>query len=109
VVQINFTGWTDDAFPSGDDAMESLKLALHDYMAYLLSSPDKVMVHCSMGLGKTGAMIAWAHIIIQLHAQKNAGVEDPKFSIFSTIRRFTSQRFGIIWTKEQYFFLYEFM
>ena len=68
MVQINFTGWTDDAFPSGDDAMESLKLALHDYMAYLLSSPDKVMVHCSMGLGKTGAMIAWAHIIIQLHA-----------------------------------------
>ena len=54
----------------------------------LTSKPEeKAIVHCSAGIGRTGTTIGLAHIISNLYAQRNAGVSDPKISVFSMIRR----------------------
>ena len=48
---------------------------------------EKALVHCSAGIGRTGTTISLLHIIINLCAQRNAGVEDPTLSVFSIVRR----------------------
>lgn len=71
---------------------------LDDFIDMILSSEsnEKALVHCSAGIGRTGTTIALLHLIISICAQKNAGVEDPAFSIFSTVRRIREQRLGMV-------------
>jgi len=48
------------------------------------------------GVGRTGTTIALAHLLIQLQAQQNAGVANPRFSIFSTVRRLRQCRVALV-------------
>jgi len=86
VVQLHYTGWPDFGVPYGP-SMASFEIMLDAFITHMISSPEKAIVHCSAGVGRTGTTIALAQIIVQLWAQKNAGVEDPRFSIFSIVRR----------------------
>jgi len=38
---------------------------------------EKSIVHCSAGIGRTGTTISLMEIIINICAQRNAGVKDP--------------------------------
>ena len=73
--------------PSGD-SMTSFQMMLEAFILRLLTSKadEKVIVHCSAGIGRTGTTICLAHNIVHLWAQRNAKVE-PKVSVFSTVRR----------------------
>ena len=63
----------------------------------LASKPEeKAIVHCSAGIGRTGTTIGLSHIIANLWAQKNNGVNDPKLSVFSSIRRLREQRYHLV-------------
>ena len=79
------------------------------YIKFLLASEgsEKAIVHCSAGIGRTGTTIALAHLITQVWAQRNGGINDPKVSIFSTVRRMREQRQGLVQTEDQYEFIYE--
>ena len=57
---------------------------------------EKAFVHCSAGIGRTGTTITLVHIIVNLCCQKNAGIEDPRLSVFSTVRRLREQRLGMV-------------
>ena len=85
VTQLHYEGWPDFGVPSGP-SMQSFNTMLDTFIHYLLSSPNKVIVHCSAGVGRTGTLIALSQIIVSLAAQKNAE-KDPRFSVFSTVRR----------------------
>jgi len=58
---------------------------------------EKVAVHCSAGVGRTGTTIALTHLIVNYYAQVNAGVE-PKLSVFSTVRRIRESRLMLVQT-----------
>lgn len=66
-------------------------------------------MHCSAGIGRTGTTLCLAHNIMQLWAQRNAGVVQPQLSVFSTVRRLREQRFGLVQMPEQYLFIYRFL
>ena len=63
----------------------------------LNSKPEeKAIVHCSAGIGRTGTTIALAHLIINICAQRNAKIADPKLSVFSVVRRLREQRLSMV-------------
>ena len=70
---------------------------------------EKAIVHCSAGIGRTGTTIGLAHLIINMYAQLNNGEEDPKLSVFSTIRRLREQRYHLVQMPEQYIFIFNFL
>jgi protein tyrosine phosphatase len=86
VVQLHYTGWPDHGVPSGE-TMDSFRIMLDEFIRFLLTKDEKAIVHCSAGVGRTGTTIVLAHLIMNLWAQKNAGIQDPKMSVFSTVRR----------------------
>jgi len=71
-----------------------------------LDSP--VVVHCSAGIGRTGAFFA-VHITLERlkkHLQEKK--EEPfKFEIFKTVLNLREQRTGMVQQPEQYRFVYE--
>ena len=69
---------------------------------------EKVIVHCSAGIGRTGTIITLMYVILLIQAQLNSGIKDPKFSIFSVVRRIREQRMGMVQMPEQYSFIYQF-
>lgn len=70
---------------------------LEHFIIMLLTSDqkEKVIVHCSAGIGRTGTTICLAHNIVHLWAQRNSQVT-PKLSVFSTVRRLREQRLGMV-------------
>ena len=113
ITQLHYSGWPDHGVPSGD-TMDSFRIMLDEFMSYQLTqhnakSDAKSIVHCSAGVGRTGTTIALAQLITHLWAQKNAGVKDPKYSVFSTVRRLRYFRFYLVQSVEQYIFIYDFM
>lgn len=90
--------------------MHQFKYMLEYFVKMLISSPphEKCVVHCSAGIGRTGTTIALAHCIMNMSALRNAG-EQPKCSVFSTVRRMREQRNGLVQMPEQYVFIYQFL
>jgi len=65
------------------------------------------VIHCSAGIGRTGTLLCLYNIYLLLNELKEAK-EEIKISIFGLVRRLREQRWGMVQTKEQYKFLYEF-
>lgn len=89
VQHLHYIGWPDHGVPSGQKNLDSFKLMI-DYFLWTILKSDasqKIIVHCSAGIGRTGTTIGLAHLILNTWAQKNEGVADPELSVFSTVRR----------------------
>lgn len=76
VRQLHYTGWPDHDVPSGD-SMASFHTMLLMFIHCLLTTDasQKLLVHCSAGVGRTGTTICLAHAIINMWAQKNQGID----------------------------------
>ena len=62
--QLHFTGWPDHGVPS-NQSLESF-MQMWEIFTYMLLTSDpteKVIVHCSAGIGRTGTTIGLAHLI----------------------------------------------
>ena len=95
VRQLHYMGWPDHGVPSGEKNLESFKLMIDYFLWTMLKSDqaEKIVVHCSAGIGRTGTTIGLAHLILNTWAQRNTGVADPQLSVFSTVRRLREQRY----------------
>lgn len=73
VQHLHYTGWPDHGVPSGQKNLESFKNMI-DYFIWTILKSDqsqKIIVHCSAGIGRTGTTIGLAHLILNTWAQKN--------------------------------------
>lgn len=72
-----------------------------------------VLVHCSAGVGRTGTFIALLNLTTELKGQLELWKENKPLtqgvSIFGTVRKLREQRWGMVFVKSQYQFLYEFL
>jgi len=57
---------------------------------------EKVIIHCSAGIGRTGTTVTLVTALINIWAQLNQGEQDPLVSIFSIVRRLREQRYGLV-------------
>jgi len=82
---------------------------LQELIGFLLNNqttPDKAIIHCSAGIGRTGTTIALAELLIGISSQLNQHALDPKVSVFSVVRRLREQRFFMVQMLEQYEFIH---
>uniref|UniRef100_A0A0B7AHF1 protein-tyrosine-phosphatase n=2 Tax=Arion vulgaris TaxID=1028688 RepID=A0A0B7AHF1_9EUPU len=95
VTQYHYSGWPDHGIP--DDAGH-----IRDMIGFMRQTRHidqaPLLVHCSAGCGRTGAIIAIDHVWTILEE----GKFDEKFSLFDLICNFREQRMSIVQTAEQY-------
>ena len=88
VRQVHYTSWPDHGVPEGN--AEEFELILNELISFLLNNSnnaDKVVVHCSAGIGRTGTTIALSELLISVSSQLNQHAIEPKLSVFSVVRR----------------------
>lgn len=69
ITQLHYTGWPDHGVPSGE-SMKCFGQTLEMFSDFIaLSEPnEKVVVHCSAGIGRTGTIVTLMYILINIQA-----------------------------------------
>jgi len=105
VEHIHFTAWPDFG-RVGDEHMRSLFLALDAMCAALRASPGPLygpaVLHCSAGIGRSGAFAALALIKGQLDSD---GARD--IDVLETVARLRNERPGMVQSVAQYEMIYD--
>ncbi|KAK3119450.1 hypothetical protein QOZ80_9AG0670740 [Eleusine coracana subsp. coracana] len=96
LLHIEHSEWPDHGVPNDSTAVRQILKRLH-----YIPKEHPIVAHCSAGIGRTGAYITIHNTIEKiLHDQEDA------LDLAKTIRKFRSQRPGMVQTEEQYMFCY---
>ncbi|XP_034518726.1 tyrosine-protein phosphatase non-receptor type 20 isoform X6 [Ailuropoda melanoleuca] len=95
VKHLQFTSWPDHGTPASVDGFIK-------YVRYVRKShlTGPILVHCSAGVGRTGVFLCVDVVFCAI--EKNF-----PFNIKNIVTQMREQRYGMIQTKEQYFFCYK--
>jgi receptor-type tyrosine-protein phosphatase F len=98
VRQFHFVDWPEQGVPKSADAFLDFITQVHKTKEQF-GQQGPITVHCSAGVGRTGAFIC---LSILLERLQNEGVLD----LFQTVRTLRTQRPGMLQTEDQYQFCY---
>ena len=107
VDHLQVMNWPDHDSPDLKTDVESLNYLLY-YMKKRTLPGRKIVVHCSAGCGRSGAIVGLYCMVTALETLVKDD-QSPRVSVFGTVRRLREQRWGMVQTKEQYSFMYKFM
>eukprot|EP01112_Ceratiomyxa_fruticulosa_P013871 TRINITY_DN392_c1_g1_i4.p1 TRINITY_DN392_c1_g1~~TRINITY_DN392_c1_g1_i4.p1 ORF type:complete len:325 (-),score=29.05 TRINITY_DN392_c1_g1_i4:621-1595(-) len=96
VTHFQYEGWPDHGVPKQCFPIRHLVRMVEHVRATSSTSPrPPVVVHCSAGVGRTGAFIT-VHLTMEKirRAQQNGGCAALDFNIFQTVQRLRQQRPG---------------
>eukprot|EP01103_Thecamoeba_quadrilineata_P019689 TRINITY_DN8089_c0_g1_i1.p1 TRINITY_DN8089_c0_g1~~TRINITY_DN8089_c0_g1_i1.p1 ORF type:complete len:334 (+),score=52.76 TRINITY_DN8089_c0_g1_i1:124-1125(+) len=99
VVHLHYTDWPDKGVPKASDAMRDLIVKL-DLVKGNLNEP--IVVHCSAGVGRTGAFLA-----IHMTTQQIAWEGVAEIDLQRTVMNLRKQRIGMVQSRDQYKFVYK--
>lgn len=111
---IHYFAWPDMQVPK-EEALPDLIKVVEKVCGFLESTnskyenadlPPKLLVHCKMGLGRTGTAIALINAVICLRHQIE---EHRQLSVFSIVRRIREQRSNSVQSQKQYDFIFKFL
>ncbi|CAL8085119.1 unnamed protein product [Calicophoron daubneyi] len=97
VRQLQFTAWPDHGVPNHP---APLLMFLRRVRAECPPDSGPIVVHCSAGVGRTGAFILLDILLEQMRHEKAVDV-------FAAVSRLRSQRNFMVQTEDQYAFVYE--
>jgi len=104
ITHLLYTEWPDFGVPTSSDKIRQLITLLEKYQLTgekdgLIGSP---FIHCSAGIGRTGALIA---ILFSLEKLRN-GISSDELNVMDTVVTMRKQRAGMVQTAAQYQFIY---
>ncbi|CAH1795007.1 unnamed protein product [Owenia fusiformis] len=94
IVHLNYTGWPDHGVPHTARSILQYVQLIHTF-----NSGGPIIVHCSAGIGRTGAIITIDTVLANIQ-------RDHRFDIHEIVHTLRKQRQGMIQTKDQYLFCY---
>jgi protein tyrosine phosphatase len=97
VKQFHYTGWPDHGVPTRSSPIIAFRRRIR---AHDKSHPGIIVVHCSAGVGRTGAFIAIDYLLEQAEHERVIDL----FGLTCQMRR---NRANMIQTVEQYIFVYD--
>ena len=101
VYQFQYLAWSDHGVP--DNVQNTVSFIEHVNKLYKeINSNKPITVHCSAGIGRTGAVIEIDMIIDKI---KTLGIQCD-VDIYKSVSYLRSQRSGMIQTEKQYQYLY---
>jgi len=115
VVQYQYAGWPDHGAPASTDAIRSIIYRQHAEREQALkngdSKPHPVVVHCSAGIGRTGAYCTIQTHVERMRQLKAAGAPQEWVDAFTvdafwTVIQLRWCRYGMVQQIEQYAFCY---
>uniref|UniRef100_A0A5K3F4M5 protein-tyrosine-phosphatase n=1 Tax=Mesocestoides corti TaxID=53468 RepID=A0A5K3F4M5_MESCO len=95
--QLQFTAWPDHGVPNHP---APFLMFLRRVNAEFVPDVGPIVVHCSAGVGRTGAYIVLDILLQQLNQENSVNV-------FAVVAQLRSQRNFIVQTEDQYAFIYE--
>ncbi|PRP73463.1 receptor-type tyrosine-protein phosphatase zeta [Planoprotostelium fungivorum] len=98
VHQIHYTQWPDQGIPQDTEQIMAVMREL-DIRKKGLSQP--IVVHCSAGIGRTGAFVA-----IHMSVQQVALGYEKMVDLFDLVVRLRMQRNGMVQTEDQYKYMH---
>jgi protein tyrosine phosphatase len=101
ITQYQYTAWPDQGIPP----------SFHSFLEIVEGADQKkqdkpIIVHCSAGLGRSGAFAMVHSSYKYLQAELAKGNEDPKFHMEDLLLKMRKQRHGLIQTGKQFEFVY---
>jgi len=115
IVHIQYTGWSDDSIPEMSSFRRFMDLyrkertnamSLRRGSGREASVTSNVLVHCSAGIGRTGAFIAIDILLDHIAYQVMQGPASPRVNIPKLIWEVRHQRLKLVKTMCQYEFIY---
>lgn len=101
-----FSGWPDFAIPEDQDRKALLELIKLTAEKNNESSNPRI-IHCSAGVGRSGAFIALEHLLAQVDSGAIANIKDDADLIFDVVNHLREQRMMMVQMETQFQFLYE--
>ncbi|XP_051739166.1 receptor-type tyrosine-protein phosphatase eta isoform X5 [Ctenopharyngodon idella] len=97
--QFHFTAWPDNGVPQTTEVLIDFRQLVRKHMdQYSRHSPT--VVHCSAGVGRTGAFIAIDHLIFQIE-------RDSMVDVYGIVTDMHMHRPLMVQTEEQYVYLHQ--
>ena len=90
VTQFHFTGWPDHGVPQNGVVLLNFIKRVRTIHPY--SDPTPLLVHCSAGVGRTGAFICLDSMLERMPAEEN-------LNIYEFLRQLRSQRVFMVQTQ----------
>jgi receptor-type tyrosine-protein phosphatase gamma len=109
ISHINWTGWPDHGIPP-EDEFSNILFLLNTIHEERKTKKAPIVVHCSAGIGRTGTLLALFNVDLILKEAIAKHDSSPiKISVFGIVRRLREQRWGMVQTKDQYQFIYNYV
>lgn len=108
ITHIQYIGWPDHGIPENFDSYVQLYEIYRKFRSQC-SNAGPICIHCSAGIGRSGTFVGIDALLDHMFNMQNNQEIDKTLNIMKIVYEMRLQRAGMVQTKGQYIFLYQFI